>query len=332
MKAYIVFVLAILSQVALGQKKRIDFHPTSFHGSFSHEIKPVLTISPGDTVYTESIDADGTDKNGKRMVERSEGNPLTGPFYINGASEGDILVVKFIHISLNRPSAFSMVHFVPRSLPENINVLKDSFTLFQWNLDLKKMMGSPKVKSAHLNNYYITLHPFLGDVGVAPKDTAITTMDAGPHGGNFDFSRLTTSSKLYLPVYRDGALLSMGDGHAAQGDGEINLCALETSMNIGFTVQLIKDKNVKLEFPRIEDETYLIAVGLDYTLDNALKIATKGLLDWLQHDYQLSLEEATQVIGHSMEYKIAEIADPKVEVVAMIKKDILKRISQSAHK
>jgi amidase len=83
-----------------------------------------------------------------------------------------------------------------------------------------------------------------------------------------------------------------------------------------------------LECPRIEDETYLMAVGLDATLDNAFKIATKGLLDWLQEDYHLSIEEATQVMGSSLEYKIAEVVDPKVEVVAMIKKDILKGINK----
>ncbi|MDN3657371.1 acetamidase/formamidase family protein [Ferruginibacter paludis] len=331
MKKYFVFLLVILSQITFGQnKKSIDFYPTTFYGTFSPETKPALSISPGDTIYTESVDAFGIDKNGKQATDGKSVNPLTGPFYIRGASKGDILVITFTNIALNRPSAISLVRFVPRSLPDNINLLKDSFIPSEWELDLNNMTGSPKVKYDHLHNFYIVLNPFLGDVGVAPSDSAIASTDAGPYGGNFDFSRLTTSSKLYLPVFHEGALLYMGDGHAAQGDGEINLTALETSMNIGFTVQLIKDKKVKLEFPRIEDETYFMAVGLDTTLDNALKIATKGLLDWLQQDYQLSLEEATQVIGSSIEYRIAEIADPKVEVVAMIKKAILKRLTKTS--
>jgi amidase len=329
MKHFFVVLLVILSQAAFGQnKKRIYFQPTTFYSTFSSETKPVLNISPGDTIYTESIDAEGLDKHGKKVTERNGGNPLTGPFYINGAEEGDILVIKLIEVSLNRPSASCFESFVPRSLPEDIvNKFKDQYKPFDWELDLKKMTGSPKLKQGHLKNFYIDLHPFLGDVGVAPKDSAITTDDAGPYGGNFDFGRLTTSSKLYVPVFHKGALLQMGDGHAVQGDGEINLSALETSMKIAFTVQLIKNPKIKPDFPRIEDETYLMAVGLDATLDNALKIATKGLLDWLQQDYQLSLEEATQVIGSSIEYRIPEIADPKVEVVAMIKKVVLKRLT-----
>jgi amidase len=332
MKKYFVFLLVILSQTAFGQnRRRIDFHPTTFYSTFSAETKPVLNVSPGDTIYTESVDADGIDKSGKKLTERNGGNPLTGPFYINGASKGDILVITFIDISLNRSSAHSFESFVPRSLPENVvNKFKDQYKSFDWELNLKKMTGSPKLKNGHFKDFYIALNPFLGDVGIAPKDSAITTDDAGPYGGNFDFSRLTTLSRLYLPIFHDGALLYMGDGHAAQGDGEINLAALETSMKIAFTVQLIKNPKVKPDFPRIEDETYFMVVGLDTTLDNALKKATKGLLDWLQQDYQLSLEEATQVIGSSIEYRIAEIADPKVEVVAMIKKAILNRLTKTS--
>jgi len=331
MKKYFVFLLLILSQIAFSQnKKRIYFQPTTYYSTFSSETKPVLNISPGDTIYTESIDAEGLDKHGKKVTERNGGNPLTGPFYIDGAEEGDILVITLIDVSLNRPTASSFESFVPRSLPANtVNQFTDQYKVFDWDLDLKKMTGSPKLKQGHLKNFYITLHPFLGDVGIAPKDSAITTDDAGPYGGNLDFDRLTKSSKLYLPVFHKGALLLMGDGHAAQGDGEINLAALETTMKIAFTVQVIKNPKAKLDFPRIEDETYFMTVGLDFTLDNALKIATKGLLDWLQQDYQLSLQEATQVIGSSIEYRIPEIADPKVEVVAMIKKTILKRLTKT---
>ena len=331
MEKNIYFLLLILSQIAIGQnKKRIYFQPTAYYSVFSPETKPVLYISPGDTIYTESVDADGLDKYRRKVTERNGGNPLTGPFYINGAEEGDILVITLIDVSLNRSSASSFESFVPRSLPEHIvSQFKDQYKPFDWDLDLKKMTGSPILKEGHLRKFYVDLHPFLGDVGIAPKDSAITTDDAGPYGGNFDFSRLTTSSKLYLPVFHKGALLLLGDGHAAQGDGEINLAALETSMKFAFSVQLIKNPTMKLDFPRIEDETYIISVGLHPSLDSALKIATKGLLDWVQQDYNLSLEESTQVIGSSIEYRIPEIADPKVEVVAMIKKAVLKRLTKT---
>lgn len=120
----------------------------------------------------------------------------------------------------------------------------------------------------------------------------------------------------------------LGDGHAAQGDGELNWMALETSLDFSFTVSLIKHPENKLTYPRIEDADYIMTVGMDATLDQSLKIATKGMLDWLQQEYKLTLEEATQVMGSSIEYKIAEIVDPKVEVVAMIKKSALSKISK----
>ena len=101
-------------------------------------------------------------------------------------------------------------------------------------------------------------------------------------------------------------------------------------MDIGFVVRLLKNSELELDFPIVEDSTHIMSIGLDESLDDALKIATAGLVKWLQKDYQLSLKEATQVIGTSIEYKIAEIADPKVEVVAMIKKSTLKGLKRIA--
>ena len=98
---------------------------------------------------------------------------------------------------------------------------------------------------------------------------------------------------------------------------------METSLNVEFTVQIIKREVLSLNYPRVEDSTYLMAIGFDKSLDEALKIATSGLLEWLQQDYHLSLQEATQVMSTSIEYTIAEIADPQVEVVAKIKKEVL---------
>ena len=104
--------------------------------------------------------------------------------------------------------------------------------------------------------------------------------------------------------------------------------ALETSLDYAFTVKLIKSATKQIAYPRVEDATYIMSVGMNGTLDNSLKIATKGILDWLQEDYNLTLEETTQVMGSSLEYKIAEIVDPQVEVIAMIKKTVLKNISK----
>jgi len=330
MNKYFIFFLLVLSQISFGQTfKKIIFSPSSYYSAFSPSVKPVMTISPGDTVYTESIDCNGVDKNGKKVTVGEVSNPLTGPFYVEGASEGDVLAVSFLSISFNRNYATCIEYFNERCLPASITKqFENKFNPVEWNIDIEKSIASPKGKYEHLKDFNIPTKPFLGCVGVASNGIEITSDDAGQSGGNLDMNRIAAGSTVYLPVFTKGALLYLGDGHAAQGDGEINWSALETSLQFAFTVQVIKNKNVKLDYPRIEDATYIMAVGLDATLDNALKIATKGLLDWLQQDYHLSIEEATQVIGSSLEYKIAEIADPKVEVVAMIKKNILKGINK----
>jgi acetamidase/formamidase len=193
----------------------------------------------------------------------------------------------------------------------------------RWNLDLEKNIGTPTKAYDHLKNLSIPLKPFLGCVGIAPDGKkGISTSDSGPFGGNMDYNRVTESATVYLPVFHDGALLFMGDGHAVQGDGELNGDALETSMNFEFTVQVIK-KDLSLHFPIIEDREYFMIFGIEKNLDKAMKTATLDLLAWLQKNYQLSFQEASQVIGPSVEYTIAKIAATKVEVVAKIRKEIL---------
>ena len=330
MNKYFIFFLLALSQISFGQTfKKISFSPSNYYSAFSGAVKPVMSIMPGDTVYTESIDCNGVDKNGKKVTVGEVSNPLTGPFYVEGALEGDVLAVSILSVSFNRSYATCLEYFQERSLPASITKqFENNFNPVEWTIDMPKGFASPKGKYEHLKNFKVPVKPFLGCIGVGSDGTPISSEDAGQSGGNLDLNRITAGSTVYLPIYNKGALLYLGDGHAAQGDGEINWAALETSLQFAFTVHVIKNRKVKLEYPRIEDETYIMTVGLDATLDNALKIATKGLLDWLQEDYHLSIEEATQVMGSSLEYKIAEIVDPKVEVVAMIKKDTLKGINK----
>jgi acetamidase/formamidase len=143
-----------------------------------------------------------------------------------------------------------------------------------------------------------------------------------------DFSSTCQSSTVYLPVFHDGGYLFIGDGHAVQGDGELAGNALETSLDVEFTVQVIKKEQLQISSPRVEDSAYIMTIGYDEKLENALKMATAGLLEWLQKDYQLSTGEASQVISTTIEYRIAEIADPEVIVVAKIKKEILKQLKK----
>ena len=148
----------------------------------------------------------------------------------------------------------------------------------------------------------------------------------GSFGGNMDFSDIRQFSIIYLPVYHDGGYFYIGDGHALQGDGEIAGNALETSLDVVFTVKVIKKGIFKISTPRVEDSTYFMSVGTAERLDDALKTATVDLTQWLQIKYHLSIQELTQVLSTSIEYRIAEIADPDVIVVARIKKTILKSL------
>jgi len=320
----------ISDQDSLSKSRFIQFTPVSFTNKFSLNYPPVLTINSGDTVSTETIDAMGYDKNG--VKRQKGGNPLTGPFYIANSKPGDVLVITLTKVLLNRPYANTTETFVSRSLPESIIKQLGKTRLVKWNLDVKNGFAFPDTAYEHLSNFKVPLHPFLGCIGVAPsnKKNEELSFFSGTFGGNLDYSRFTQSATIYLPVFHEGAFLYIGDGHALQGDGEIAGNALETSMDVTFTVKVIKNDSMKLTYPIIEDHVYMMAIGLNKSLDKALKIATGGLLDWLQAEYHLSLQEATQVMSTSIEYTIAEIADRDVEIVAKIKKEILKGLKKDS--
>lgn len=310
----------------------IQFTPTAFYNSFSLNIPPVLHIRSGDTVSTETIDASGHDKNG--VKRQMGGNPLTGPFYIDDCVEGDVLQITLLHIALNRPSAFTTESFVSRSVPDSISRLFKKPKIVKWTLDLSKGIGWPDSSSLsyeHLKHFSVPLSPFLGCIGVAPlnRKNEILSFFQGSFGGNMDFSGIHQSSIVYLPVFHKGGYLYIGDGHAAQGDGEIAGNALETSLDVVFTVKVIKNDILRLSTPRVEDSTYIMSVGTAGKLDDALKTATVDLMDWLRKEYNLSIQETTQLLSTSIEYRIAEIADPDVIVVARVKKEFLKTLKAS---
>lgn len=315
-----------------GQPKTIEYKPTAYYRNFSHKIPPVLKISQGDTLVSETVDAGGFDKTGKSVTER--GNPQTGPFYIEGAMPGDVLTVTLIKVSLNRDYATSVEQFVKRSLP--FDVIKPVFArngrLVKWTLDRNAGYAFPQNTHEHLSNFKVPLKPFMGCVGVAapltdPKEPL--TYFAGQFGGNMDFYKVTQGATIYLPVFHQGALLFIGDGHAVQGDGEITGDALETSMDFSLVTKIIKSSELRLNFPRFEDAEHIMAMATAKTLEEALKLATLGLLEWIQKDYSLALNEATQVLGPLIEYRIPTLAGPKVEIIAMIKKENLKGLTKT---
>lgn len=328
---FLIFSLCLfISVLTNGQNvspRRINFTPTTFSNLFSLNREPALRIHSGDTVLTETIDAGGYDKNG--VKRQKGGNPLTGPFYVENCLPGDVLAVTITQLSLNRSTAFTTENFSSRAVPKSIAQQVKKLKLVRWKLDTLNGFASLDTLYERLHDFKVPLHPFLGCIGVAPanRKNEILSFFQDAYGGNLDFKKVTQSATIYLPVFHEGAYLYIGDGHALQGDGEIAGNALETSLNVEFTVRVIK-KTLSLTNPRVEDSTHLMALGFDKNLDNALKNATAGLLEWLQQGYHLSIQEATQVLSTSIEYTIAEIADPYVEVVAKIKKEVLKGLKK----
>ena len=330
MRKALTLSLILSTLTAFGQPKTIEFKPTTYYRNFSHKISPVLKIFPGDTLVSETVDAGGFDKAGKRIAER--GNPQTGPFYIEGAMPGDVLAITLTEISLNRDYALTVEQFVKRSLPFEVAkpVFGRNAKQVKWTLDREKGFAFPQITHEHLSNLKIPLKPFMGCVAVAapPKDKEPLTYSAGQFGGNMDFYKIAQGATVYLPVFHEGALLYMGDGHALQGDGEITGDALETSMDFSLVTRVIKSTELQIKFPRIEDNEHIMAMATAKTLEEALKQATLGLLEWVQKDYGLSLNEATQVLGPLMEYRIPTLAGPKVEIIAMLKKEPLKGLTK----
>jgi acetamidase/formamidase len=163
----------------------------------------------------------------------------------------------------------------------------------------------------------------LGCVATAPNaaQAAPATGDSGRWGGNMDFNEVAEGATLYLPVSAPGALLYLGDGHAAQGDGELNGNALETSMDVEFAVDVIPQKQIMS--PRVESATHIMAMGLSGSLDDSIRIATANMAQWLADDYKLTPSEVAQVLGTAAEYTVSEVADRNAGIVLKINEDRL---------
>ena len=298
------------------------FEPSQFHRAFSGTIPPVLHIHSGDTIQTTTVDAGGTDSKG---VRRSMGgNPETGPFYVEGAMPGDTLAIEFHRIRLNRDSAGSGDRIVPSAVGPNYyrNAKFDDNFSSEWKLDREKGVAMLAKPTDRLKNFHVKMQPMLGCVGVAPpQNQSFRSGWLGPWGGNMDYNGLREGTTVYLPVFQEGALLFVGDGHALEGDGELNGDALETSMDVEFTVNLVHGQST--QGPRFENSEYLMASGIAGSLQEALQQATTELARWLERDYKLSANESNVILGTSIRYEVAEVVDPQVHIVAKVSKEVL---------
>ncbi|HEX4270335.1 MAG TPA: acetamidase/formamidase family protein [Rhizomicrobium sp.] len=307
-----------------------DFDPREFHPFYSPDLPPVLHIFPGDSVKTRTADSRGQDADGQPRAPR--GNPQTGPFYVEGAMPGDTLVVHLDRVRTNRDTAYqgnsiSTNALLPgylQSLPKPDSGPGGFAT---WKIDAASGTATLAAPGERLGNYKIKLQPMLGCIGVAPpRGETLGSGHLGVFGGNMDFREMREGVTLYLPVFRPGALLYLGDGHAEQGDGELPGQGLETSLDVQFTVSVMEDKS--LGQPWVEDDTYAMVMGVGTSMDDALKQATTGMSRWLADTYHLTPQDIAAVLGTAMQYQIAEVVDSEYDIVAKVRKDALSQIKK----
>lgn len=310
-----------LKEIENRTSKSFVLNPAVFYRNFSSIEPPVLNLVSGDTVKTFTVDASGTDKNSKKVTWG--GNPLTGPFYIQNSMPGDVVAVKIISVKTNRGWAFSGRSIIENALETNYLINKKNERIDNaWLINTDSSFLKMEYPSDGLKSYRIPLTPFLGCVGVAPSyGTGISSRESGYFGGNMEEKTIANGTTLYLPVSVQGAYLYFGDGHAAQGDGELTGNAMETSMDIEFSIELLKNKNQNI--PRTESKDFIKSIGIAATLDQAMKIATTDLTRWLETEYKLKEPEAAMIMGFSVEYEIPDLVGSNISVTAKISKKVL---------
>jgi len=299
-------------------------------GNYDAAHAPALRVKSGDTVVVHTLltnSPTGLERNGvpADQVEASlravyagvtdrgpGGHILTGPIYIEGAEPGDTLEIRILKIDLAIPYAYNGFRY-------GAGILTDDFPYARTKiipLDKARMVANfaPGVT--------IPLHPFFGSMGVAPP-ASFGRYDSTPptiNGGNMDNKELVAGTTLYLPVYAKGALFEVGDGHAGQGNGEVDVTAMETSL-VG-TLQFVLHKGGKLAYPRAETPTHYIAMGFDDDLSIAAHKAVREMVDFLVSAKGLSRDDAYMLTSVAGDVDITEVVDRNKGVHVMMPKAI----------
>ena len=296
------------------------FSPDHYHNTIGwHE--PVLELAPGDSVATTTVDARGQDRCGEKVAAR--GNPMTGPFYVKGAEEGDTFVVRFDRLYPNRDWGWTGRRIAPNVLDPGFatGIAPDDEPL-RWAVDLE---AGTTTQADTLPGLVLPLRPMVGCFGVAPpRGQAISTATSSTHGGNMDYRGFAEGVTVYLPVAAPGALFHLGDGHAIQGDGEIVGTGVEISFDVAFSVDLLKGKEIG--WPRAENETHILVAGNARPLDQCVEHATSELVRWLEEDYGLSAASAHALLGQCVEYDMGNVFDPAYTMVCKVAKSLLREL------
>jgi len=299
-------------------------------GYYDAAATPVLHIQSGDTVTFETLitnSPSGLEKAGvapdqvqqnlrdiyKEITTHGPGGHiLNGPVFIDGAEPGDTLEIHIQKIDLAIPYAYNGFRFGAGFLTQDFPYARTKII----PLDRQRMIASfaPGIE--------IPLHPFFGSMGVAPPEAygRINSAPPGIHGGNMDNKELVAGTLLYLPVHVRGALFEIGDGHAGQGNGEVDITALETSLT--GTLQFIVRKDMIVKYPRAETPTHYISMGFDDDLSEATRIAVRQMIDFLAMDKHLTRDDAYMLVSAAGDVDVTELVDGNKGVHVMMPKKI----------
>lgn len=300
-------------------------------GYYWAQAKPVLRIHSGDTVQMQTMITNSPQRLAAAGVKDDDiqpelkaiyaqvtdkgpgGHILTGPVYVEGAEPGDTLEVRIRKIDYAIPYAYNS--FSPRSgvlTPEDF--AQGATKIIPLDTVRGVAMFAPGIE--------IPLRPFFGSMGVAPEESAgrVSSAPPGLHAGNLDNRELTAGTTLFIPVHVPGALFEAGDGHAGQGNGEVDITALETSLT--GTFQFVVRKDLKLKAPRAETPTHWIAMGLSPDLNEALKMAVRETIDFLTAEKHLSRADAYMLASVAVDFDVTQAVDGTKGVHAMIPKSI----------
>ncbi len=298
-------------------------------GSFSYVIgpyaEPVATVRPGESFIVETLDAfenkiDSPDADITKLITLPYVNPLTGPIYVEGADKGDTLSLAINSIEATRDYGVSAL------IPEFGGLCGTVFTrTLNPPLPARVMLHPIKdgeiTFSEDLDIPAYPYEPFYGTIGTAPEVEAISSLAPGFHGGNMDAADVCPGNTVLLPVRVPGALLFVGDGHAAQGDGEVCGVATEIPTRGSFTVDLIKGKVIST--PRVISEDYIMSIGSARPMEDAARIAFFDLIMWLEADYGIERLTAYQLCSQVARVRLANMVDILYSVVAKFPKRYL---------
>jgi acetamidase/formamidase len=316
------FVVASCLSVAPLSADVIKFEPTQGVQTFAVR-PPVLRIKPGDTLESRTFSKPGD------YYEKDGGSwpGEVGPFYIEGATPGDTLVVRIIKVRPNRDTAVSNVrpNGISAVAPDSrTRMLNDPLPArrFVWTLDRARNVGILELPNSASKRIEVALSPMLGRLAVAPSgEEAFGGLWPGDFGGNMDSPDAREGTTVYLPIFHEGAYFYFGDGHALQGDGEICGSGLETTMDVTLQLDLVKGKRIR--WPRYEDAEDIMVAGSGRPLVDAFRIAQVELIDWLVTEYGFEKMEAYQIVSQVGRSRIANVVDPNYTVMAKFPKKYL---------